>query len=161
MTASTPAVGPAPPACSYLASISVQVGPPIEIGDTPEGFRRIIPITGGTVTGPRLNGRVLSAGADFQLLRSPTVTEMDAKYVLATDGGEHIYVNNFAIRTGSEEDIAALVAGVPVDPARIYFRCAPRLTGTGPLWSWLGSRIFVGSGIRLPEEVRLDIFLVE
>jgi hypothetical protein len=152
---------PAPPACSYLATISVQVGTPIEVGETPEGFRRIIPITGGTVEGPRLRGKVLPAGADFQLLASPTVTELEAKYALETDDGDRLYVTNFGIRSGSPEDIARLVAGQPVDPERIYFRCTPRFVSSGPKWSWLSSHICIGSGVRLPDEVRLDIFTVD
>ena len=151
---------PTPPRCTYLASISVQVGPAIEIGETSEGIRRVIPILGGTVTGPELSGLVLPAGADFQVLRTPTTTEMDAKYVLETDQGDRIYVSNSALRTGSAEDIAALVAGVPVDPERIYFRSTPRFAAAGK-WSWLGTRIFIASGIRLPEEVKLDVFMVE
>jgi hypothetical protein len=151
---------PTPPLCTYVASISVEVGPAIEVGETSEGFRRVIPILGGTVSGPDLSGRVLAAGADFQLLRTPTTTEMDAKYVLETDQGDRIFVSNSALRTGSAEDIAALVAGLPVDPDRIYFRSTPRFTASGQ-WSWLSTRIFVASGIRLPDEVRLDVFMVE
>ena len=153
-------IQPTPPRCTYLASISVQVGPAIEIGETSEGIRRVIPILGGTVTGPELSGLVLPAGADFQLLRTPTATEMDAKYVLETDDGDRIFVSNTALRTGSAEDIAALVAGVPVDPERIYFRSTPRFTAAGK-WSWLSTRIFIASGIRLPDEVKLDVFMVE
>ncbi|WP_442542657.1 DUF3237 domain-containing protein [Arthrobacter sp. KN11-1C] len=143
-----------------MASISVQVGPAIEVGETFEGIRRIIPILGGTVTGPNISGRVLPAGADYQLLRTPTTTELEAKYVLEMDQGDRIYVSNLGIRTGTAEDIAALVAGVPVDPERIYFRSTPRFTAGGQ-WSWLSSRLFLASGKRLPDEVHLDVFMVE
>jgi hypothetical protein len=85
---------------------------------------------------------------------------MEAKYVLETDQSDRIYVSNVGLRTGTAEDIAALVAGVPVDPERVYFRSTPRFTAGGQ-WSWLNSRIFIASGIRLPDEVRLDVFMVE
>ncbi|MGM9470419.1 DUF3237 domain-containing protein [Pseudarthrobacter sp. YS3] len=151
---------PAPPSCTFLTSIRVRVGPAIEVGETSEGVRRVIPIVWGEFSGPELTGTVLPAGADFQLLRTPSTTELEAKYVLATDQGDRIYVSNVGIRTGSPEDIAALVAGVHVDPERIYFRSTPRFSAGGQ-WSWLGTRIFIASGIRLPDEVRLDVFMVE
>jgi hypothetical protein len=159
--ADAPPAVPSAPGLTFLASIAVEVSEPIEVGDTAEGIRRIIPITGGTVSGPRLNGRVLAGGADFQLLRSSTMTELEAKYAIETDSGERIYINNFGIRTGSPEDIAALVRNEPVPPERIYFRCSPRALAGGPEWSWLSSRILVGSGTRLPAQVRLDIWVVD
>lgn len=155
-------MNPTPPTLTFLASISVQVGQPIEVGQTPGGLRRIIPILGGRVEGPELRGRVLPAGADFQLLRSATLTELEAKYAVETDSGERLYVNNFGLRSGSEEDIAALMRGEQVDPARIYFRCTPRIEAPdGGAWAWLSSRILVGTGARLPDEVRLDISTVD
>ncbi|MBD8044672.1 DUF3237 domain-containing protein [Arthrobacter sp. Sa2BUA2] len=150
------------PSLTFLATISVRVGEPIEIGSTSAGVRRIIPILGGKVEGPELRGTVLPAGADYQLLRTATLTELEAKYAIETDGGERLYVNNFGLRSGSEADIAALLRGEPVDPARIYFRCAPRIEApAGGAWAWLSSRILIGTGIRLPDEVRLEISVVE
>ncbi|GAA3666947.1 DUF3237 domain-containing protein [Arthrobacter ginkgonis] len=148
------------PALSYLATVKVEVSRPIEVGDTPDGFRRIVPITGGSVEGPELRGTVLPVGADFQLLKSDTLTELEAKYVIETDEGEKIYVSNFGIRAGSAEDIAALVRGESVDPQRIYFRCVPRMVSEGR-WAWLGSRILVGSGVRHPDAVHLDFYVLD
>lgn len=152
---------PVPPTLTFLATIQVEVGEPFEIGPTPEGVRRVIPITGGRVEGPRLNGTVVPMGADYQLLLSDTVTELEAKYAIETTEGERIYVSNLGIRSGSAEDIARLVRGEPVDPERIYFRCTPRLLSSGPEWSWLSTRILVGSGRRHPDRVELDVFVVE
>lgn len=152
---------PPPPALTYLATISVEVGVPIEIGATPDGHRRIIPITGGTVSGPELRGRVLPAGADFQLLRTDELTELEARYAIETDDGERISITNVGIRAGSRDDIARLVRGEPVDPARIYFRCCPRLQSSGGQWAWLGSRIVLGTGERHPREVRLHLYVVQ
>lgn len=152
---------PAAPATTFLATFVVDVAEPLEIGNTAEGARRVIPIQGGTVSGPRLQGRILAGGADFQLLRSATVTELEAKYAVETDSGERIYVTNFGIRSGSAEDIAALVRGEQVPGERIYFRCTPRLLSGGPEWAWLSSRILLGSGTRLPTQVRIDVWVLD
>lgn len=152
---------PTSPALSFLATLCVEVAAPVEIGRTPEGVRRIIPITGGQVRGPRLNGTVEPAGADYQLLISDTLTHLEAKYALRTDTGESIFVSNTGLRAGSAEDIGRLVRGEPVDPGRIYFRCTPRLLSSGPEWSWLSERLLVGSGRRYPDRVEVDVFVVE
>ncbi|GAB3255176.1 DUF3237 domain-containing protein [Arthrobacter pigmenti] len=152
---------PTPPQLTFLASITVDVGAPVEVGPAPGGYRRIIPIVGGTVEGPELRGKVLPAGADFQTLRTDTLTELQAEYAIETDDGERIYISNFGLRSGPAEDIARLVRGEQVPPERIYFRCNPRMTSTGERWSWLNSRILVGTGEREPDAVRLNLFVVE
>jgi hypothetical protein len=159
---SAPSLGvPEAPGLTFLAEISVTVGESIDVGPTPEGHRRVIPITGGTVSGPALNGRVLPGGADYQLLRSPTLTELDARYVLETDDGHRIFVHNSALRHGSAGDIELLNSGAAVDPSRIYFRCWPRLTTASPALDWLNTRLTLGTGERQPGRVVIRIFTVD
>jgi len=146
------------PLLEPVTSVVVDVGPAQEIGITPQGRRRIIPITGGRASGPLLNGRVLPGGADFQLIRSDTHTDIHARYVIETDEGEQVYVENTGIRTGSAEDIARLVQGLPVDPARIYFRSYPRFETASARLHWLNTHLFVGTGARYPDRVELQFF---
>ena len=70
----------------------MQVDKPQEIGRTARGLRRLIPILGGEAIGDGWRARVLPGGADFQLVVSDTLAELDARYVLETDGGDMIYV---------------------------------------------------------------------
>ncbi|MGM7669927.1 DUF3237 domain-containing protein [Microbacterium sp. A93] len=151
---------PAPPRLEFLATVAVEVDTPVEVGRTHRGQRRIIPITGGTVTGPELNGTVLTGGADFQLIQSETSSDLDARYVIETDDGERLYVMNAAYRTGSAEDITALARGERVPAERIYFRCAPRFEVAGERWAWLDSTVVIGSGRREPERVLIDLWAV-
>jgi hypothetical protein len=101
------------------------VAAPIEVGRLTSGLRRLVPITGGTVSG-LFTGRVLPGGADLQLIRSDTETEVEARYLLESDDGELVTVHNWGLRTGSAEDIERLRREEPVDPARIYIRGQPR-----------------------------------
>jgi hypothetical protein len=149
-----------PPPLTHVAHLEVEVGAPVEIGSTPAGLRRVIPILGGTVTGPLLTGRVLPGGADHQLIRTETETVADAHYVLETDLGELVYVHNLALRTGSAEDIARLRQDQPVDPARIYFRSTPVFETASPRLAALTSHVFVGTGSRFPGSVVFDFFQV-
>jgi hypothetical protein len=149
-----------PPSLSFLARILVDVGEPVDVGRTPEGHRRIVPILGGTVSGPGVRGQVLPGGADFQILRSPVATDLDARYALELEDGSRIYVHNTAVRHGKPEDIEKLNQGDPVDPSKIYFRCTPRLTTESSTWSWMNHTLFLGTGERLPDQVGLTLFRV-
>lgn len=151
---------PIAPALEFLATLEVHVSAPVEVGATPFGQRRLIPLLGGVVKGPKLNGHILPGGADFQSVRSDTFTDIQARYVIETDAGDRIYVENTGIRVASPQDIAALVRGESVDPARVYFRTLPRFETAAPAWQWLNERLFVGSGVRHPDRVELNFFLI-
>lgn len=151
---------PRPPEMEYLTRLEIEVGKPLEVGTTHAGHRRVIPILGGTVRGPKLNGRVLPGGADFQLLRSATVSDLDARYVVETDNGHRVFVLNHAYRTGTAEDIAALANGVEVPAERIYFRCSPIFEVAGEELSWLESTIVIGTGVRRPSAVVIDLWAI-
>lgn len=156
------------PALEHVANLTVFVASPIEagqvIGLNSRGRRRIIPISGGTLRGPRLNGRVLAGGADFQLVVSETAADLDARYIVELEGaefaGEHLYVQNRALRRGSAADIARLVRGEPVDPAAIYFRCAPTFEVSTPELAWLTESLFLGTGARYPDRVEISLYRV-
>ncbi len=156
-----------PPPLRHIWTFEVSVTPPIEAGSVvglnSRGQRRIIPITGGTVTSHIAQlpgGKVVNAGADFQIVVSDTCADLDARYMLVLDDGSHIYVVNRALRRGSKEDVAALVRGERVDPARIYFRCVPRFEVESSRHQWLTESIFIGTGERAPHGVTIRIFEV-
>ncbi len=161
MNLSTPRLEP-------VMQLTVQVAKPIEAGQVAhalgEGRRRIVPITGGRVQGvargQSMEGQVLPGGADFQLVTSNTAAQLDARYVLRLDDGSHIYVTNQAIRTGSAEDIAALVRGENVAHERIYFRCAPRFEVERADLAWMTQTLFIGTGARYPDRVEMVFYEV-
>jgi len=84
------------PALEFFADLSVIVDKPQEVGQTVHGMRRLIPILGGQAQGQGWTARVLPGGADFQLIVTPRLAELDARYVLETDAGDLIYVQNRA-----------------------------------------------------------------
>jgi hypothetical protein len=146
------------PGVSLVTEISVEVGAPITIGETGAGLRRVIPILGGTVRGPRLNGSVVPGGADFQLLRPDGVMELEAKYVLEATTGALIYVVNRGLRHGPAAAVEKLMRGEPADPQLIYFRAAPTFETAAPEFKWMMRSLFVCTGRRLPNEVLLSLY---
>ncbi len=154
--------GPAlpPPGLEHFCDLSVEVGLPVEIGDTPQGRRRLIPIVGGTLVGAGLRGEVLPGGADVQWVVGGTTALLDARYAVALSDGAHLYIHNRALRVASPEVTAALLRGETVPREAVYFRCQPRIESGDSRWAWLMQHQFVGSGERLPAQVRMSFYRV-
>ena len=149
-----------PPALVHFADLLVEVGAPLDIGETGIGVRRIVPIIGGRVAG-RLNGAVLAGGADWQLLRADGMTEVEARYTLALADGALVYIENAGIRHGPPEAMERLRRGEPVDPALIYFRTVARFETAAPHYAWLTRMLVIGVGARRPTRVEIALFAVE
>ena len=150
-----------PPTLEHVCDLAVTIAPPVEVGQTPTGLRRMIPITGGVVTGPRLRGKVLAGGADFQLiLGGGTQAHLDARYVIELDDGTRVFVQNTALRFASLENSQRIMRGEPVSPDAVYFRCQPKLEAAGEAWAWLSESQFIGSGRRAPDGVFLSFYRV-
>lgn len=148
------------PGLLHFADLKVEVGAPIEVGDVGRGVRRLIPITGGHCRARDWTARVLPGGTDFQLLVSDRSARLEARYVLETDGGDRIYIDNQAVRSAAPEVMAKLVRGEPVDPAQVYFRCVPRFEVSAPSLAWMMERLFLGTGVRTPAAVQLSFYEV-
>lgn len=150
-----------PPTLEHICDLAVTIAAPVEVGHTPAGLRRMIPITGGTVTGPRVNGKVLAGGADFQLiLGGGTQAHLDARYVIELDDGSRVFVQNTALRVASLENSQRIMNGQPVNPEEVYFRCQPKLEATTPEWAWLSESQFIGVGRRAPDGVFMSFYRV-
>jgi hypothetical protein len=117
----------------FVMELVVNIDPALEVGATPHGFRRVIPITGGRFEGPELRGVVLPGGADWNLRRSDDVAEVWARYTLQTDDGVLISVTN-----------AGLSRGVHGTPER-YARTSPSFEVSDERYAWLTRSIFVGT----------------
>jgi Protein of unknown function (DUF3237) len=150
----------APPGLAHVADLSADVAAPIEIGTSASGRRRVIPILGGRLTGPRLSGRVLPGANDYQIIRSDGVLELQARYVIETSDGALIFVENTGLREGPADVLARQAAGEWVDPSLVYFRTVPRFETAAPAYQWLMRRIFICAGARFPTEVRVAFYEV-
>ena len=148
------------PTLTHTADITIHVGQPITIGETNEGLRRVIPIIGGHLKGPRLNGTILPAGADFQVIRTDGYTTLDARYTARLDDGAMIYIVNLGVRFGAPEVMARITRGEPVDPAEVYFRTTPRFETGSPDYQWLTRPLFLATGARYPDSVEIAVFEV-
>jgi len=129
----------------------------LKFGVTPYGERRIINILGGTVEGPKLKGRILPGGADWQIVRNDGVVDLRARYTVETDSGAHILVNSEGLRHGPPEVMERLARDETVDPSLYYFRAFMRFETADPAASWLNRILTVGYGSRENKAVRLAV----
>ena len=144
----------------YVFTLTVHIGDVTTAGDTGHGVRRIIPITGGTVKGEGIAGRICPFGADFQMIRPNELIELEAKYAFETDDGAVVYVENKGMRFGPVELLQKLKRGEAVDPKLIYFRTVPRFETGHENYRWLMQHIFVASAARHADRVVIDVHQV-
>jgi outer membrane receptor protein involved in Fe transport len=148
------------PGLEFAFAAFVAIGTPLEVGPVAAGRRRIIPIIGGSVVGPRLNGSVLPGGADWQVVLPDGTAQLVARYTLQADDGTLISVVNRGVRAGTPEVLARLAAGEAVDPSQYYFRATPSFEVAAGPHDWLMRRVFVATGQRMPDQVVIRVFAV-
>ena len=144
-----------------LLRAEIALAPAQELGATPQGRRRIIPITGGSFSGERLSGKVLPGGADWQVVRDDGVAQLEARYTLETSDGALIYVRNEGYRHGPAEVLKKIAAGEPVDPSLYYMRSTPRFETGDSRYAWLNRIVCVGTGARHAAKVEFEMYEVK
>lgn len=144
-----------------LFKAEITLAAPQELGETPQGRRRIIGITGGRFSGERLSGRVLPGGADWQVIRADGVADLDARYTLETEDGALIYVRNRGYRHGPAEVLKKLSSGENVEPSLYYMRTTPRFETGDARYAWLNRIVCVATGARRAAAVELEVFEVK
>jgi hypothetical protein len=147
-------------AAQPIFTIHAELDDILRFGGTPYGERRVIHITGGTVSGERLKGRILPGGADWQIIRTDGVADIRARYTLESDDGGLVLVNSEGLRHGPPDVIERLGRGETVDPALYYFRTVMRFETAAPSLAWLNKILAIARGERLPRAVKLDVFEV-
>ncbi|MCA9967322.1 MAG: DUF3237 domain-containing protein [Anaerolineales bacterium] len=142
----------------HFCDLYVKLSPIVELGNGRSGQRRIFPIIGGEVRGERVNGTILNIGADFQTILPDGTAELVARYAFRTDDGAVIEINNSGFRHGPPEVIAALARGEEVEPSSYYMRTQARLETGDPRYAWVNNRLFIGSGSRQAESVKIALY---
>jgi hypothetical protein len=136
----------------FVLEARVTCDPLIVIGDSKQGKRQLIPISGGDFSGPNIKGSVLPGGADWQLVRSDGVLEIEARYTVQTEDGVTIGVRNRGI------------ALYPPAAQTVYVRTVPEFEAPAEsAYAWLNKAIFVGTVLpisRVPLIVQVRIFKV-
>jgi Protein of unknown function (DUF3237) len=150
------------PRLKRIYRLEATVAQPLEVGETTQGQRRIVALTGGTFTGPELNGKLLpGASADWQIVLPDRTALGDIRYTLQTDSGDLLYVRSQSIRHGSAEVLARLARGDDVDASEYIFRTSTQIETASPQLDWLNKGVLISVGGRRPGAVIYETYLVE
>lgn len=147
-----------PPALIPMCQVRCEVGALVSLGHGPYGERRYVPLGGGSVRGPELNGQLVEGGVDWQVARSDGVLDIGAHYVIRTDDGALIEVQSHGLRHGPPEVMARLARGEAVAPHEYFFRTLVRFTTGHADWQHLNKVMAIAVGQREARLVVLDFF---
>lgn len=143
----------------HLFDLTLTLHPTLDLGATPFGQRRMVPVSGGQFTGERLRGEVLPhAGSDILLIRPDGAIQQDVRLALKTDDGALILMTYRGVRQGPPAVMARLARGEAVDPTEYYFRTAPFFETGAPKYAWLNGIVSVAMGERPPSGVLYRVF---
>lgn len=146
------------PGLEYVMTAHLQMVPNslVKVPELPSGGQRwSINVAGGRFEGPELNGRVLPGGIENPHFRDDNVLMINARWLLETDDGVPIYVQNRGIRRGLDGDEAMidwLRQGPPRPASDFYFRVAPTFDAPRGKYDWLTRHLFVGMLVDAPAE---------
>jgi hypothetical protein len=90
------------PQLRHLYRVDANLDAPVDLGQAPEGHRRIIAWTGGRAEGPDLHAEVLgTGGADWQIVRPSGSSVADIRYTLKTDRGGRVAATGLVARAAA------------------------------------------------------------
>ncbi len=151
---------PAPPALIPMAQVLCDVGTLVTLGPGKYGERRYVPLGGGTVHGPELNGTLVEGGVDWQVNRSDGVLDIAAHYVIRTTDGALIEVQSDGMRHGPADVMARLARGELVGRDEYFFRTVMRFQTGAPQWAHLNKVLALACGQREAKRVVLDVYRI-
>lgn len=126
---------------SYRASLN----PEFEvIGPTPEGLRVNIYVTGGEVTGPKLQGSIRPVGADWLTIRPDGVAVLNVRATVESHDGALIYMTYTGVAELGENGYQGFLDGDPV--LKFPIHTVPRLVTSHSDYLWANRLQYVGIG---------------
>ena len=144
-----------------MCQVRCEVGALVTLGPAKHGERRYVPLGGGTVSGPELNGALVEGGVDWQIARADGALEIAAHYVIRTDDdGALIEIQSDGLRHGPPEVMQRLARGEAVRPDEYFFRTVIRFTTGAPAWVHLNKVMAIAVGQREASAVLLDFYRI-
>jgi hypothetical protein len=125
-----------------ILKLHVQCEQNMEVKNDGCGYLRVIPIVGGTFEG-KVKGEVVSGGADWNTTRENGIVHAFAKYLLKTEDGEFIAVENEGKIIFDQNKVIKTTPRFQADASGKY--------------AWLNSGVYVASLESGKEEGQIDI----
>jgi hypothetical protein len=130
------------PKLEFVYECDVTLAAALPFGQTVEGTRRIIPITGGKIVGPQIRAELVPGGFDWNLSRSDGAAMVEASYYCRTDDGVVIRITNIGVGGGG----GARGGGPPAPDAEPFIMfTTPSFEAPAGKYDWLNRSVFVGT----------------
>jgi hypothetical protein len=150
------------PRLRHVYRLDVELEPPVDIGLTPLGHRRVVAFAGGRAEGDGFRAALLpGSGADWQILRPDGSAVADIRYTLQTTDGAYLYVQAAGIRHGPPEVLERLAHGEEVAPTEYTFRTTVRIETSDSSLAWMNNSVFIAVGGRRANGVAYDVFRLD
>jgi hypothetical protein len=88
---------PSPTQGELAFTITLDISATHDVGNTPYGHRRLLDVSGGTITGDRLTGSVETRGLEYELTLANGVVEYQGINILKTGDGSRIFVRSCGV----------------------------------------------------------------
>jgi hypothetical protein len=144
----------------HLFDMVVLLEEPAAVGNTPKGNRQILLGRDGSFRGDKLEGKILPWGADWFLVRSDGVGELDVRVTLETTDNELIYMRSEGFLQYSREMAKQVLSGA-AEPSDYYFRERTVFETGAEKYYWLNSIVAVGTGWYRPGAVGMSIYEIK
>jgi hypothetical protein len=146
-------------ASRHLFTLTIELHPIYDVGPTPLGHRRIVPVSGGKFHGERLRGDILPhAGSDLLITRADGAFQQDVRLALQTDDDALILMTYRGVRHSSPDVAARIARGETVALTDYYLRTTPVFETAAPRYDWMNRIVAVGVGERLPKGASYEVF---
>ncbi|GAA3265665.1 DUF3237 domain-containing protein [Dactylosporangium vinaceum] len=130
----------------FEARCTAQLRPPMMVGAGPLGVRMVFEVVDGTLSGPRIEAKVLPAGADWVLMGPDNWARMDVRAQFETADGAIIYAQYHGLIEMTDASVRAIAEGTESRYEDHYFRVTPRLECGAEQYAWVNQALFVGEG---------------
>ncbi|MBA4180112.1 MAG: DUF3237 domain-containing protein [Anaerolinea sp.] len=132
-------------AVEHLFTITAKTAKGLPVTGGPQGSRVVVPVTGGSFKGARLEGTVAEApGGDWVTVRADGSIRLDVRILLQTNDGANILVTYSGI-------------GNRVD-GELQLRTAPQFETGDERYAWLNNVQAVGIGTSGGGEVQYEVY---
>lgn len=127
----------------HIFSAHLDIGTPTYLRNGPEGTKIIVTITGGTITGDKVNGVIVAnSGGDWVSVGATGAMRIDVRFTILTDDEAIIYVSYKGVLQGRR----AL--------------CGPLFETGDERYAWLNTSQGIGIGESNESGVDYDFYLL-
>ena len=134
---------PSPTTGTLVFSVSLTVSATHNVGNTQYGKRRQLDVSGGTISGEKLKGTVLSGGLDYELTLSTGTIELEQVLVFKASDNTSIFLRNCGVAAAGDQ-VVRIVPDIEAPTSGSY--------------SWLNTTKLVGTRVVEGNKITLDIY---